>query len=179
MTRVATPVRTISLHRALLGTFALAMLAGFVPASIILDRRLAAALEDRTRIDLALAPRVLVDRMSATSDAMMMHAKDVSQLPGLADALARRDRALALQLLDSARPSLGGMDPLLVAGDGAVWLGPTVEPAVLDETRAGHMPVTMQRTGGSVYRVALAPVKHAGKWVGAVGLSTAFDDRAA
>ncbi|MEP6730822.1 MAG: ATP-binding protein [bacterium] len=170
---------TINLQRALLGSVAVAMLAGFVPASIALDRRLAAALEDRARIDLALAPRLLADRMTATSDAMMMHAKDLAQLPGLAAALGAGDRVAALRLVDGARATLGGSEPLIVGRDGAAWVGPHVDSTMVAETRAGRMPVATQRAGDMVQRIALAPVHHAGKWVGAAGLANALDDRVA
>ena len=169
----------ISLQRAILGVLALAMLAGFVPAGIVLDHRLGAALEDRARSDLALTPRILADRMAASSDAMMMHAKELSHVPSLAQALATSDRAGALQALEVARSSLGGSEPVVVGPDGTSWSGPAVGPSLLAETRAGNMPVATQHSGSMIHRVALAPVHSAGRWVGAAGVASAFDDRAA
>ena len=169
----------ISLQRAILGALAVAMLAGFVPASIVLDRRLGAALEDRARSDLELAPRILADRMAASSDAMMMHAKEFSHVPGLAQALATSDRAGALQTVEVARSSLGGNEPVVVGPDGASWSGPAMDSALVAETRSGRMPVASQRSGGMIHRVALAPVHRAGKWIGAAGLANPMDDRAA
>ncbi|MEP6619437.1 MAG: ATP-binding protein [bacterium] len=169
----------ITLQRTFLGALAVAMLAGFLPAGIAMDRRLAAALEDRARTDLALAPRILTDRMAATSDAMMMHAKELAQVPGLPHALSRGDRAEARRLIDSARTSLGGSVPLLVARDGATWSGPTVDVAFVAETHAGRMPVATELAGPLVLRIALAPVQYAGQWVGAAGLANPFDDQAA
>ena len=169
----------ISLHRAILGALAVAMLAGFVPASIVLDRRLGAALEDRARSDLALSQRILADRMAASSDAMMMHAKEFSHVPSLAQALATSDRAGALHTVEVARSSLGGNEPVVVGPDGASWSGPAMDSALIAETRLGRMPVATQRGGRMIHRVALAPVHRAGKWVGAAGLANPLDDRAA
>jgi signal transduction histidine kinase len=173
--------RSITLQRALLGALAIAMLAGFVPAGMILDRRLAGALEDRARADLAVAPRLLADRMASTSDAMMMHAKDLAHVPGLGEALAQGDRAAAVRAVDPARASLGG-DPVVVGRDGDAWVGPTLDRRIVDETRAGRMPVVTQRAetpATSIHRVALAPVVLAGRWVGAAGVADVLDDRAA
>ena len=169
----------ISLQRAILGALAVAMLAGFVPASIVLDRRLGAALEDRARSDLALAPRLLADRLAASTDAMMMHAKELSHVPALAAALAKADRAGALQTVEAARATLGGSEAVVIGADGAIWSGPSVNSVLVAETRSGRMPVATQRSGGMIHRVALAPVMHEGTWLGAVGLAERFDDRTA
>ena len=85
----ATP-STLSLKRALLLTVASAIVIGMLPAGIALDRRLASALEARTRLDLSLAPRGQADRSGVNADRLMMQAKDVAHRAGLADALARR-----------------------------------------------------------------------------------------
>lgn len=169
----------ITLQRAILGALAVAMLAGFVPASMLLDRRLGAALEDRARMDLTLAPRILADRLSGGADAMMMHAKELSHVPGLARALASANRASALQAVEAERAGLGGSDPVIVGPNGASWSGPTVDSMLVAETRSGHMPVSIQRSANMIHRVALAPVHNGDTWVGAAGLSSAFDDRAA
>ncbi|MEO5818138.1 MAG: ATP-binding protein [Gemmatimonadaceae bacterium] len=171
--------RVIPLQRALIGAIAVAMLAGFVPAGIALDHRLAAALEDRARADLAVAPRLLDDRLASSSDAMMMHAKELAHVPRLADALAAGDRAAVLRTVDDARPSLAGSDPVVVGARGESWSGPSIDSAIVAETRAGRMPVVTQRSGGMVHRIALAPVERGGRWIGAAGLASAFDDRAA
>lgn len=162
-----------------MGALAVAMLAGFVPASIVLSGRLRAALEDRARADLALAPRILADRLAASSDALMMHAKDLSHVARLADALASANRAGALETVESERASLRGSDAVIIGPDGAAWLGPVVDSQLVAETRSGHMPVAMRRSNTTIHRVALAPVMRGGTWVGAVGLAEPFDDRAA
>jgi hypothetical protein len=93
----------LSLNRALLGAVGAAILAGMVPAAIVLDRRLASALEDRARVDLALAPRVLADRMAANATTLMMYAKDLAHTAGLASAVARGDRSTAVATLGASR----------------------------------------------------------------------------
>ncbi len=169
---------SLTLQRVLLGTVVLALVAGVVPAALVLDRRLAAALEDRARDDLLLAPRNLADRMAANSDAMMMHAKELAHSSGLDAALARGDRVAARAMLDTARRSLGG-EPVLIGPGGEGWAGPEIDSALVARTRAGEMPVVVRRSGASVNHIALAPVSRDNKWVGAAGVATAFDDRLA
>jgi signal transduction histidine kinase len=168
----------ISLNRALLGTIAAAILAGLIPAAVVLDRRLATALEDRARVDLALAPRVLADRMSANATTLMMYAKDLAHTAGLANAVAAGDRATAITTLGGASERLSA-NPVLVGPNGESWTGPTVDSVVLAMTRAGQMPVVAQRTGRSIGHVALAPIEHDGRWVGAAGVTVPLDERVA
>lgn len=168
----------LSLNRALLGAVGAAILAGMVPAAIVLDRRLASALEDRARVDLALAPRVLADRMSANAATLMMYAKDLAHTAGLANAVATGDRSGAIATLGAASTALAA-DPVLVGPSGDSWTGPVVDSALLAQTRAGQMPVVMHRAGRSISNIALAPIVLDGRWVGAAGVTVAFDERAA
>jgi signal transduction histidine kinase len=171
----------LTFRRALLGTIALALLAGLVPASVMLDRQLAGALEARARSDLALAPAVFGDRQLSAADAMMMHAKEFAHSSALADALVRGDRAGVRRVAEEARAALGG-EPVVVGADGAVWTGPTAAPALADllpKTRLGAMPVATVRDGATLNDVALAPVEHQGRWVGAAGLATKLDEQRA
>jgi signal transduction histidine kinase len=170
--------RTFTLQRALLAVVSIAILAGMVPAGFVLDRRLAAALDERARADLALAPRVLADRRLANADAMMMHAKDFSHLPGLAEALARNDRSGTLAVVEPSRAALGNV-ALVIGPDGRSWTGPPLDSALVAETRVGKMPVTVRRDGHAIQNVALAPVLQNGRWVGAVGLVAPVDANAA
>jgi hypothetical protein len=133
----------LTLQRAILGAVGAALLAGLVPAGVVLDRRLASALERRARDDLALAPQLFADRVAATSDALMMHAKDLAHAPGLADAVAGGDRARAIRLVEDARATLGGGDAVLVGPLGDSWIGPPVDSALIARTRAGEMPVAL------------------------------------
>ena len=168
----------ISLNRALLVAIAAAILAGLVPAAVVLDRRLAFALEERARGDLALAPRVLADRVSANATTLMMYAKDLAHASGLANAVASGDRPGALATIGAASAALGGA-PVLVGPGGESWAGPAIDSALLAETRAGRMPVVTHRLGRSISNIALAPIVRDGRWVGAAGLTTPLDERMA
>ena len=168
----------LSLNRALLGAVGAAILAGMVPAAIVLDRRLASALEDRARVDLALAPRVLADRMSASATTLMMYAKDLAHTAGLANAVAQGDRSAAIATLGAATAALAAT-PVLIGPNGDSWTGPVVDSALLAQTRAGQMPVVTHRMGRSISNIALAPIMRDGQWVGAAGVTVALDERAA
>ena len=174
---------TIPLSRALAGTVALAILAGLVPAGIVLDGRLQASLEAKARTDLELAPRLLDSRNSAFADAMMMHAKEFAHSPGLAEALveasAGRGAARLLAVVEGARASLGESIPLVVGGDGRMLLGPQPDLAMIARTRGGEMPVKLCTDGQMVRNVALAPVVIDGRWIGAAGLAAPLDDQQA
>jgi len=168
----------ISLNRALLVAIAAAILAGLVPAAVVLDRRLAFALEERARDDLALAPRVLADRVSANATTLMMYAKDLAHAAGLATAVATGDRPGALAMIGAASAALGAA-PVLVGPGGESWTGPAIDSALLAETRAGRMPVVTHRLGRSISNIALAPIVRDGQWVGAAGITTPLDERMA
>ena len=168
----------ISLNRALLGTVGAAILAGMIPAAIVLDRRLASALEDRARVDLALAPRVLADRLAANSTTWMMYAKDLAHTAGLANAVERGDRSMAITTLGAASERLAA-NPVLVGPDGASWTGPVVDSALLARTRAGEMPVVTHRSGRSISQIAIAPIERDGRWIGAAGVTVPLDERMA
>ena len=168
----------LSLNRALLGAVGAAILAGVIPAGIVLDRRLAAALQGRARVDLALAPRVLADRLSANATTLMMYAKDLAHTAGLASAVAQGDRSTAIATLGAASAALTA-SPVLVGPGGDSWTGPVVDPGLLARTRAGQMPVVTHRTGRSISNIALAPIERDGQWVGAAGVTTPLDERVA
>ena len=168
----------LSLNRALLGAVGAAILAGMIPAAIVLDRRLASALQDRARVDLALAPRVLADRMSANATTLMMYAKDLAHTVGLANSVAQGDRSAAIATLGAATASLAA-NPVLVGPTGDSWTGPVVDSALLSQTRAGQMPVVTHRIGRSISNIALAPIMRDGQWVGAAGVTVVLDERAA
>jgi signal transduction histidine kinase len=169
----------LTLQRAILFAVGAALFAGLVPAGIVLDRRLAAALERRARDDLALAPQLFADRVAAMSDALMMHAKDLAHVPGLADAVAAGDRVRAIRLVEDARTTLGGGDAVLVGPQGDSWIGPPVDSALLARTRAGEMPVALSLAGSVINNISVAPVANGDKWTGAAGLVSPMDARAA
>ncbi|MEO8562286.1 MAG: ATP-binding protein [bacterium] len=169
----------LTFRRALLGAIALALLAGVVPAGLILDRQLAGALEARARSDLALAPAVFLDRQTSSGDARMMHAKEFAHSADLADALAKGDRARVRRIAEDARAALGG-EPIVVGPDEDVWTGPAAASSLAElvpRTRRGDMPVATVADSLTLMDVALAPVQSGGKWVGAAGLATMLDEQ--
>jgi signal transduction histidine kinase len=87
----------ISLQRALLGTVAVAILVGVVPAGFALDRRLGSELMTRARSDLEMAADMVAGRpMSRSIDALgRLTRSDVTVLTG-------SDRVVALTTLDTA-----------------------------------------------------------------------------
>ena len=174
---------TIPLSRALAGTVAIAILAGLVPAGIVLDRRLVASLEARARSDLALAPRLLADRNATYADAIMMHAKEFAHAPGLAEALSGAVGSRAaeglLRVVERSRPTLGDGIPLVIGRDGAMLIGPRPDESMIAGTRDGKMPVKMCTDGQMLRSVALAPVVVNGEWVGAAGVASPLDDEQA
>jgi two-component system, NtrC family, sensor kinase len=174
-----TPAPRLTLQRAILGAIGAALLAGIFPAGIALDRRLASALERRARDDLTLAPKLFADRTAATSDALMMHAKDLAHATGLAEAVASGDRVRAIRLVEDARATLGGGDAVLVGPGGESWIGPRVDSSLIARTRAGEMPVALSLSGSMINNVSVAPVAHEGRWTGAAGLVSPMDARAA
>ncbi|MGH9886288.1 MAG: hypothetical protein ACREBE_12210, partial [bacterium] len=101
----------ISLQRALLGTVAVAILVGVVPAGVALDRRLGSELMTRARSDLEMAAGMIPGQgMPRSIDALgRLTRSDVTVLVG-------QDRALAKTTLDIAvaagvRQALGGALP--------------------------------------------------------------------
>jgi signal transduction histidine kinase len=164
----------MSIQRALLLLLALALLAGLVPAGIVLDRRLASALTAKAREDLALAPRLLADRESMSSDGLSMHAKDLASTPGLEDAFSRADRARAVGLIESAR-SYAGEQSVLVGPDGEVWWGPAPPLHLIDAARRGASPVETELQDGALRKFAIAPVILRGEWVGAAAVMAPRD----
>ncbi len=169
----------LNLQRAILGAIVAALLAGIVPAGVALDRRLASALEQRARNDLALAPQLFKDRTASTGDALMMRAKDLAHLPGLASALASGNRLLAIRLVDDAHATLGGGDAVLVGPHGESWIGPPVDSGLIARTRAGEMPVSLSLGETAINNVSVAPVLTDTTWTGAAGLVSPMDARAA
>ncbi len=168
-----------SLAYALLAAMTLALLVGLVPAGILLDRRLARSLEERARIDLELAPRLLADRQLAYSDAQMMHAKELAHEPGLAEAVARGDQPSVLRIIERVREGLGAALPVVVSGSDSALIGPLPDQPLITATRAGEMPVTVSSDGLVIRTIALAPLHLAGRWVGAAGVATPLDDQEA
>ena len=160
----------VTLQRALLGTIAVALLVGLVPAAIALDGRLTAALIERARSDLEMAPGVLADRTTSHATMLSMHAVDFAQSPGLATALAAKDTLAVRHLADSVRPNLGG-EPLVISRDGTTLVGPMARPDWLDKAQQEGAVVATTAEKGSAYSVALAPVTMGSAFAGAAGVA--------
>jgi len=169
---------SISLQKALLGVIATALLAGIVPAGLILDRRLVAELESRARRDLQLAPRLLRDRDLALAEGMKMHAKEIARAPGVAQAMREGNRALTIARAEAARAGFG--DTIVVVdSSGAAWAGPKPDPILIRATQADTQSVGVVSDSVALYTVALAPLQHAGTWIGAAGVAIALSDASA
>lgn len=147
-----------------------------VPAGVALDARLSAALEDRARADLALAPRIFADRSAATNDALMMHAKEFAHVAELSRALATGDRAAVDRIANEQQATFASGIPVVVGPSGGTWIGPIPDSAVVAATRIGQMPVELQGDSTGLRTVALAPVEENGRWVGAAGFAIPLNE---
>ena len=166
----------MSLRPALFLVMALVVLAAFAVAGLVTGRQLESSLLTRTEEDLVSAGMLVGDRWASTAGMRMMHAKELAEAPGLAEALMAGDVGGASQGLTSAAQAWGEL-PVLVDGDGApVAAGSIpVPPDLVDATRAGDMPVTVVEVEGGLHLLALAPVKMDGEWIAAAGSSTPYD----
>jgi len=169
---------SIPLHRALLILLGGVLLLGLVPAAVVLDRTLSAALEEEALDGLRVAPMVLEDRNRARSEALNMHAMEVSRVEGLAGALSsgQWDRAVGLVTRAARFP---GERPLLVGPDGRTLLGPVPSIDLLTSARSGETAVGWSFGSEGAHAVALAPVTRQDGWWGAVGVAAPMDEAAA
>ena len=164
----------LTLNRVLLGTIAIALLVGMVPAAIALDRRLTAALIENARKNLEMAPGVLADRTTSHATMLSMQAEKFARSPGLAAALMTLDSAAIRHLADSARPTLGG-EPLVIARDGKTLVGPMARPDWLARAQQEGAVVATTAEAGAAYSVALVPVSEGGAFAGAAGVAQPID----
>ena len=160
----------VSLKSALMGLVLLVLLLGLIPAGLLLDRRLADALEEGARADLATAPLVLRDRFANQASARMMHAREMALDPSLSGAVGAADTAAAVQRSGEIAAAFPGEAPVVVDAEGRSWVGPPVGRELIDSTRAGASPVRVVDSPAGLGTVALAPVEHEGVWSGAVGV---------
>ncbi len=158
----------LSFQRALLLVLAGTTVLALVPAGLALDRRLVAALEQRVRRDLALAPRILDDRERARADVLKMHAMDLAAVPGLAEMLAEgaRERASGM-LADVSLP--GSEEPVLLGPGGEAWLGPPVDRDAVDRVREGAA-MSYGFRDGAIHALSLVPVQRQGRTLGWAGV---------
>jgi hypothetical protein len=161
----------LSLQRALVLLVAFVLLVALLPAGLLLERRLAGAIESQTRRDLALAPGLLAESREQSADAMMMHAKEIAQTAGLADALLEGDDAAAARIVESARGGYGE-DAVLVAADGRVLAGASPPGSLVERAMRGEMPVEIVPADDALRTVALAPVHADSVLAGVAGVTT-------
>lgn len=163
-----------TLQKALFALIGVSLIAGLVPAGLVLDRRVESEIEDRARTDLTPAPRVMADRESMAADAMMMHAKDLTSGSDLVAAFASGSRERVTSILEAAA-LVEGEEPLAVGADGSLWLGVHPGAELVETTRRGDNPAAVVVSGAQLWRVAVAPVKRDDRWLGAVGVASALD----
>jgi two-component system, NtrC family, sensor kinase len=176
------PPGHVTLQRAILLLVITVAVVGLLPAGVLMDRGLSLALEDAVRQDLGHAPAVVEERWMALAAARMMHAKELSSLPGLAEAMAAGEWEEAEARVRSA-PSYPLESPVLVDSGGSTRLGGDPDPLLLAATRRGEMPVFVVSGDGGLRVVALAPIVAvgppdgpAGPWLGAAGIEIPLDD---
>lgn len=160
----------ITLKSALMALVVLVLLVGLLPAGVILERRLVGALEEDVRDDLAAAPMFLSENFEAWTGAWMMHAKEMAADPGLVQAAAGNDTEEALAHANRVANAFAGESPVLVDAAGASVTGPEVPISMLDDTRAGGMPVMLVQSEVGLGTIALAPLMSDGAWAGAAGV---------
>jgi signal transduction histidine kinase len=165
---------TLPFRSALLALVAIALLAGIVPAALLLDRWLGRELELRAWRDAALAPTILDDRNRAIGDALMMHAKDVAHTPDLGAALASSDFDRARELAEASARSLGHAAILVTPGEVTI-AGPVPPDDVVAATRRGEMPVRVISDSIGLWLVSVAPVEHTNGWTGVAGVANPLD----
>jgi signal transduction histidine kinase len=168
----------VSLQRALLLLITVALIAGIVPAGVLIDQRLAREIESRARGDLAQAPRLLGDYDMAIAEGLRMHAKEVARSPGVLRALRAGNRSAGVRAATDARGGFGDRTVLVTAG-GESWSGPPPGAELLAATRRGETPVSVVSDSGTLHSIALAPVTLDGQWLGAAGVTTALGRPAA
>jgi signal transduction histidine kinase len=167
----------LTLRQSLLAGLALVLLVALLPAAAWLDRRVGRELESRARADLALAPMRLDDRAATRGDALMMHAKELAAVAGLAAAISA-DPARAIALANGA-PLPSAERRILTDAGGRSITGPQPTQAMIDATRAGGMPVGFIGEDSALYQVSVAPVMDGGEMRGIAGVALPFDQDAA
>ena len=165
---------TLSFRAALLALVVGILAAALVPAAVVLDRRVATALLERSQEDLSRAPAVATDRFENQAGARMMHAQEVATDPSLLQILDQGDTTRLRLLVAELTQPFPDERPLLVDAAGRVLAGPQLPTALLDSTRTGGMPVSVVADGDSLATVALAALVIPVGWAGAAGTWSRF-----
>jgi signal transduction histidine kinase len=169
----------ISLLPALLLLLGGVLLVAFVPAGVLLDRRLETELERAAREELAVAPRVIADRNAARSDALMMHAKDLAAVPDVVAGIRDGDAVAAVRAAEDAKFDEREEVVVVPAPGNEPWAGPMPDPELIDATRNGEMPVSFVAADDGPAQIALAPVMDGDTWLGAAGVYESLDETGA
>lgn len=169
----------ISLLPALLLLLGGVLLVAFVPAGVLLDRRLEAELERAAREELAVAPRVIADRNAARSDALMMHAKDLAAVPDVVAGIRDGDAVAAVRAAEDAKFDEREEVVVVPAPGNEPWAGPMPDRELIDATRNGEMPVSFVAADDGPAQIALAPVMDGDTWLGAAGVYESLDETGA
>ena len=165
----------MSLRRTLFLVMALVPLVGLGVAGYVVSGQLESALLDTTRSDLHRAGMVLNDRWEAMVGIRMMHAKDLANVPGVANAVAEGRIDDALGLMTPVAQQFGEI-PLLVDENGQSYIdGLNTPPELAAATVDGNMPVQVADVSEELHLVALAPVMGDGRWLAAAGSFTPFN----
>ncbi|MHC4428456.1 MAG: sensor histidine kinase [Planctomycetota bacterium] len=172
-------MRRISLRTTLILAAVLPLLLALGPAVFLAGRAALRDVRAQTLGSVERARNVFEAQIAAEGRALMMHAKEASHFPALAEAIARRDVAALVGIAREVETQFG--EPAVFTDvDGDPLVGPSVSSSLIDAVRTGEMPVAPDSAGGALRLVALAPV-HAsdGRLVGAAGVYRPFDDAAA
>lgn len=165
--------RRVPLLGALLLLLAAALAAALVPAAVALDRRVSEELRRTAVEDLGRAPMILEDRNAARAEALSMHAMTVAMVDGLQEAVGEGRFDHAGELARGAA-SMYGEDPVVVAPDGRVVVGPELPAGDLDVVRGGETWVGYVYHDGMPRAVGLMALGGAAGWRGAAGSSSAL-----
>ncbi len=172
-------MRSMSLRWTLTAAAVLPLIFVLGPAVFLAGRAALGDVRAQSIGSVERARLVFEAQIEAEGKAMMMHAKEASHLPGLPEAIARRDMAF-LERISSELESQFGEPALLTDSEGVSLVGPPAGPSLIAEIRGGAMPVAPDSAGGALRLVALAPVYGAGgRLVGAAGVYRPFDAAAA
>jgi len=170
-----TPASRLPLLGALLLAVAAALVASLLPAGLALDRRVEAELRRAAMDDLGRAPMILEDRNAAREEALSMHAVTVAGVQGLEDAI-RDGRFEEATRLAREAASMYGEEPVLVARDGRVVVGPGLDRGTVEALRRGESRVEYLFQDGVPRAVGLVALEGAEGWLGAAGSESRLDE---
>jgi signal transduction histidine kinase len=172
-------MRPISLRATLTLAAVLPLVFALGPAVFLAGRAALGDARTQTMESVERARDVFEAQIDAEGRALMMHAREASHIPALADAIAQRDVAtlerIARQLEDEF-----GEPAVFTDDDGVSLLGPPTSASLIATVRGGEMPVAPDSAGGALRLVSLAPVfTPDNRMIGVAGVYRPFDANAA